>query len=618
MCGISGYYSTNGVFKEEELFNMSNAMQHRGPDAHGMAVFNGCGIAHRRLSIIDLSEHANQPMKCSSGRHWIVYNGEVYNYEEIAREMGFNLLTSSDTEIVLETFVKWKHDSYDMFNGMFAFAVYDKEEKLLTIVRDRLGIKPLFYYWDGENLAFASELKSLLKLSHVRKNARVNHEAVNQFLHLGYIPEPNSIYSNIYKLPAGSYATFNGKELEIKHYWSPEMHVSESVITDFYQAKEILRDLVEASVRYRLKSDVDFGTFLSGGIDSSLVTAFAQRNLRSRLKTFSIGFADSKHNESKYAAEVAKYLGTDHHELMVTEKDAIDLVPSLLDSYDEPFADSSAIPTMLVSKMAREHVTMTLSGDGGDELFHGYGAYSWAERLNSGVYRNFRKPLSVAFSLMNSRYKRISKLLSYESEEYLRSHIFSQEQYLYSRKELEQLLLLNNKKVNGLTEQYQFHNREFSPAEAQAFFDIKYYLKDDLLTKVDRASMKYSLEARVPLLDYNIVEFALNVSPELKTKNGVQKYLLKELLYDYVPSSLFDRPKWGFSIPLSKWLKGELSYLLEEFVNEDMCIKHGFINSQNAMNLKRKYLSGKYDYLYNRLWLIIVLHQFLEKEAMRQ
>jgi len=613
MCGIAGYYSLKNIFSETDLRAMLSTIEHRGPDADGIENFGSCAIGHKRLSIIDLSENANQPMNSMNGRYSISYNGEVYNYFEMSRELGLTPKTSSDTEIVLETFAKWKNESFELFNGMFAIAIFDREEKKLSLVRDRMGIKPLYYFWDGQNLAFASELKELIAVPYIKKNISINVEAVNQYLHIGYVPEPNSIYTNIYKLPSGSYLEFDGKKIEITQYWTLQENVQSEIITDYYQAKEILRDLVEASVRYRLKSDVAFGTFLSGGIDSSLVSAMAQRNLGTQLKTFSIGFEEAKHNESDYAKKVASFLKTDHHELIAKEKDAIELAPQLVNVYDEPFADSSAIPTMLVSKMAKQHVTMTLSGDGGDELFHGYGAYMWAERLHAGKFKTFRKPMKTAFSFLNSRYKRVSKLLSIEKQEHIKSHIFSQEQYFFTRNEIANILQSEKQKNFNLNENYSFNGRNFTPAEAQAYFDLNYYLKDDLLVKVDRASMNYSLETRVPLLDYTIVEFALNVSPQLKTKNGTQKFILKELLYDYIPAELFNRPKWGFSIPLHKWLKTDLRYLAETYLSEEICRKYNFINAKQATDLKKKYFSGRYDYLYNRIWQIIVLHQFLEK-----
>ena len=359
-------------------------------------------------------------------------------------------------------------------------------------------------------------------------------------------------------------------------------------------------------------SDVPFGTFLSGGIDSSLVTAIAQSNSDKPINTFSIGFNESKHNESSYAQAVAKQLGTKHHEFTVTEKDALELLDRMTDAYDEPFADSSGIPTMLVSKLARQHVTMTLSGDGGDELFHGYGSYLWAKRLANPLVKLFRKPIGSSLKgLKSSRYDRIATLFNYQDKENIKSHIFSQEIYYFSHAEIAELT--GDLSIKFSADTFEVNTkRKLSPTEEQALFDIRFYLKDDLLAKVDRATMQFSLEARVPLLDYRIVEFALNVDPALKIKNGDAKYLLKQVLYDYLPASLFDRPKWGFSIPLDKWLQGDLNFLLEKFTSKEMCDKFGLINYAVLNKYKTEFKNGKIFY-YNRLWQIIVLHKTLEK-----
>ncbi len=612
MCGIAGFYSVDQSFSRPELAAMADSIRHRGPDAEGVYFEEGIGLAHRRLSIIDLSSHANQPMYSESGRSVMVYNGEIFNYDEIRREQGFTPKTSSDTEIALMLLEKYGTDATEQFNGMFAIAWLDKSTRNLSIIRDRIGIKPLYYYWDGRDFAFASELKALLQLQKIYRSRQIHAPAVNQFLHLGYIPAPNSIYRNIYKQPAGTILQFDGKELNIKPYWQASDKLTSETITDEMQAKEILRDLVETSVRYRLKSDVPFGSFLSGGIDSSLVTAVAQRNHSQRMKTFSIGFDHPKHDESQFARSVAEYLGTEHHEFKVTLGEAQALVPSLLDVYDEPYADTSAFPTMLVSKLARKHVTMVLSGDGGDELFMGYGAYRWAEKLEKGWLARNRNLAGTAAKMLGSRYKRVGHLLCYNRDSDMRSHIFSQEQYLFSYDQI--------RKMRRDTEGLQFTTampggiRTFTAAEQQAFFDLHYYLPDDLLVKVDRATMQYGLEARVPLLDYNIVEFALNLSPQLKVKNGVQKHLLKEVLYDYIPANLFNRPKWGFSIPLMDWLKKDLSYLIDEFLSPDVVNKHLVVPIKYVEQLKNQFRSGKHDYLYNRIWALIVLHKFLQEK----
>lgn len=609
MCGITGYYSLKNIFSKQELEQMTRSLIHRGPDAQGIFTHQSVGLGHRRLSIIDLSEQANQPMVSGSGDCTIVFNGEIYNYQKLGKELGISPKTSSDTEIIVEAFEKYGPSFVSRLNGMFAMAIYKKSTNKLYLYRDRLGIKPLFYFIKDNQLAFASELKALTKLAYFQKYKTINPKAVGEFLHLGYIPEPHTIYQNTLKFPKGSYAEFDGNQFNITSYWSPKQKVQSTLIKDFQQAKDRLQELVTSSVKYRLIADVPYGTFLSGGIDSSLVTAIAQKVSNQPLKTFSIGFAESKFNEAQYAQQVARHLNTDHHAFTLTEKDALQLVPDLFEYYDEPFADSSAIPTMLVSKLARSQVTMTLSGDGGDELFLGYGMYQWAERLNKPWIHKNRNLAKLLLKQGNSRYQRIAQMFDYRKTDNRNSHVFSQEQYLFSEKELESLLMNDWKQPITLS-LIKPENRELTASETQAFFDLNYYLPDDLLVKVDRASMRFSLEDRVPLLDHRIVEFALNLAPELKIHQGTQKYLLKQMLYDYVPKELFDRPKWGFSIPLNKWLKTDLKYLADCYLSEEKVKAAGLVNSQQVAQLINGYYKQSKTYLYNRIWALICLHQW--------
>lgn len=613
MCGLAGYYSKENAFTKGDLEKMSACLAHRGPDADGFFEHNGLGFMHRRLSIIDLSTAANQPMFSADGNHVIIFNGEIYNYLEIRakleNEKGVKFKTNGDTEVILEAFVHYGETFVNMLNGMYAMAIYNQVNSELYIYRDRMGIKPLYYYWQDGNLVFASELKAIKTVSS-KINLSINKAAVNEFLHLGYIPEPHSIYAEVKKLPSGCYLKTDGKSIEIKKYWSVNEQVKSIVLTDETQAKEQLKELLFSSVKYRMISDVPYGTFLSGGIDSTTVTAISQQLSEKPVKTFTIRFQDAKFNEADHAKKIAEYLGTDHHEYTVTEKDAIELVEEITGLYDEPYADSSAIPTMLVSKMARQNVTMTLSGDGGDELFFGYGAYQWAKRLDSGLVKALRKPAAFGFSQMNDRFKRIARVFDYETESTKKSHIFSQEQYFFTRQQIRDFLKPEWRDEIKLHETFSQLPRHLTAMEQQALFDLNYYLKDDLLVKVDRASMKYSLETRVPVLDYRIVEFALNLSPDLKIKDGQTKYLLKQVLYDLVPKEYFDRPKWGFSIPLAKWLKTDLKYLVDEYLSEEMTHKCGVLNYGQLEKLKKSFFAGE-DNLYNRIWLVILLHKWI-------
>ena len=639
MCGIAGFFSLTGHFEQSDIIDMTSSIRHRGPDSEGYFYDGTCGLGHRRLSIIDLSERASQPMYSADGRFVIIYNGEVYNYTEIGAKLGMSpaerksnvkFRSSSDTEVILEAFAANGPNFVHELNGMFAFAIYDIQQNELYIYRDRMGIKPLYFYWDGINLAFASELKALKQLKQLP--FEIELQAINRFLHMGYVPAPLSIYKNIFKLQSGSWLRINREGLEVRKYWSLTSKISNKVITQTDQAMVKLSDLLISSVQYQLKSDVPFGVFLSGGIDSSLITAQAVMLSSVKVNTFSIGFEENSHNESEYAKAVARYLGTSHHEFIISYRDALNLIDSITETYDEPFSDSSCIPTMLVSKLARDYVTVTLSGEGGDELFLGYGAYKWAHYLNQNLLRAVRKPVASIFNQMSSRYQRVSRLLNFDDTTNLQSHIFSQEQYLFSENEVGKLLrpdyqvALTDVRTTpsdaflrvGFDAHARGHQllkvgeRKLKAEELQALYDLENYLQEDLLAKVDRASMKYSLETRVPYLDHRMVEFALNLAPELKYHNGVFKYILKKVLYQYVPKQLFDRPKQGFAIPLHIWLKTSLRYLIDEYLSEEMVNKFGYLDYAEVKKLKEDYLNGV-DFLYNRIWLIIVLHMWLLK-----
>lgn len=619
MCGIAGFFSIKQSFTKANLQSMSDCLAHRGPNSEGFFMDDTVGLAHRRLSILDLSANGNQPMYSHSKRYVMVYNGEVYNFAEIANELKLikgeqkiRFVSSSDSEIILEAFAHWGPQFVEKLNGMFAIAIYDIQEKELYLFRDRIGIKPIYYYLKGNEFVFASELKSILKIESVPRE--INHESVAQFLHLGFIPTPNSIYRSIYKLEAGSFIKVSYSGIDHQKFWSLRSAIHADVITNEKKALVMLSDLTMSSVQYQLKSDVPFGVFLSGGIDSSLVTAQASILSNVKVNTFSIGFDENRYNESDYAKAIAKYLGTNHHEFIVRYSDAINLIEDIFEVYSEPFADSSSIPTMLVSKLAKQYVTVTLSGEGGDELFFGYGSYKWAARLSNPFLKAARVPISGILSGLSNKYKRASKLFEFSSNQDIASHIFSQEQYLFSNQELQSLLHppYNSHNASISSVAAQSDKRNLTASEKQALFDLEYYLPDDLLTKVDRASMRYSLETRVPYLDHRIIEFALNLSPDLKYRNGVTKYLLKEILFQYVPESFFNRPKQGFAIPLEKWLKNELRFLIDDNLNESVVNRYGIVKWEEVQRLKVLFDSGQ-DYLYNRIWLLIVLHKWLQK-----
>lgn len=608
MCGINGLISKTEMDFSFLVNKMNRRISHRGPNASGMKnIENGC-LGHMRLSIIDLSAEANQPFYDSE--HILVYNGEVYNFEELREKYKFECRTNSDTEVIFRGLKLKGPEFLSELNGMFALAFWNIHSKTLLIARDRLGIKPLYIFKDDGVFSFSSEIKGLKSIQPELGGFTLNHSAVNAFLHLGYIPKPKTIYNEIEKFPQGHFGIYKQGDFQVKSYWSANSSIEPKVIKDEKRAKKELDELLKSSIDYRLKCDVPFGTFLSGGVDSSTVSAIAQEVSPQKIKTFSIGFNNSDFNEAEFAKQVAIYIGSEHHEFMVTEDDAKELVGDIITSYDEPFGDSSAIPTMLVSRLAKQEVTMTLSGDGGDELFHGYGFYNWAKRLSNPLVKLSRNVIGSALKKGGNRMKRASYLFDYPVHQ-IKSHIFSQEQYYFTQQEIQDLLIHKTIYPTYMDEDFSL-SRKLSAKEKQSLFDINYYLRDDLLTKVDIASMKYSLETRVPLLDHRIVEFALNLDERLKMRNGEQKYLLKQILYDYAPKDIFDRPKRGFSVPLKKWLETDLKYLVDNNLNEETIVSAGLVRFDEVEKLLNRFKLGE-EYLFTRIWALIVLHEWVKQ-----
>jgi asparagine synthase (glutamine-hydrolysing) len=626
MCGIAGFYSSKQSFTRADLDAMTYSLAHRGPDAAGF-FFNGpAGLGHRRLSIIDLSERANQPMQSADGRYYIVLNGEIYNHQEIgahlmsATDKPFQPATASDTEILLEAFIRFGPQVVDMLNGIFAFAIYDTLEQEVFLFRDPLGVKPLFYYQNHDAFAFASELKALCAVPSIPKD--IYEPAVGQFLHYGFIPAPHTIYRHIYKLEPGTWLKVSASGLEKHTYWKACDKVSSNMVTDKEEAMIKLSDLLVSSVQYQLNSDVPTGIFLSGGIDSSLLAAHAVALSGVKVHTFSFGFKDDVHNESSHALAVARALQTHHHEFLFSFSEVKSLINDMNQCFDEPFADTSALPTLLLSKEAKQYITVALSGEGGDELFFGYGAHQWARRLQNPVVRKLGQWLVPLLEKGSSRQQRVAHLLQNGGLDtsLLHDHIFSQEQYFFSQAELDALLSAKKfgmqaaddalRPLELLKEISATAGRRLNAMEQQALFDIVCYLPDDLLTKVDRASMRYAIETRVPYLDYRVVEFALNLSPSLKYRHGQSKYILREILNRYLPAALFNRPKQGFSIPLHQLLQHELSFLMDEYLNEEVMKRFNLVDAAKVLEMKKQYKAGA-EYLFNRLWLLIVLHQWM-------
>lgn len=610
MCGITGFAGGETAKIENDLRKSVQALQHRGPDAGGVFILQeaNVGLGHRRLSIIDTDARSDQPFHSADKRFSLVFNGEIYNYKEIIAELGYTPFTESDTEMIPEAWRRWGPDCVKRFNGMFAFALYDHEAQTLYLARDRFGKKPLFTAEIDGILYFASELKGLMQYSAVQYMRReLSHSAMASFLHLGFIPEPETIYRHIRKFPAGSTAEFRNGELLYSTYWQPEELYEQRSGLSVAEAHLEFNRLMERSVAYRLISDVPYGSLLSGGIDSSLVTAIAREKAAGRLKTFTIGFKENAYDESLYAREVADFLGTEHHEYILEEREALEYIFRIPEIYDEPYADSSAIPTLLVSKMAASEVKMVLTGDGGDEMFLGYGSYHWAKRMANPFWYTLRKPVSMVLHTQDDHKKRAGDVFGY-SKGSLQSHIFSQEQYFFSLPELDRLLR------DPADPQPSFLFEQEEAIQRQNAFDLRYYLKDDLLVKTDRASMHFGLEMRSPFLDKDLAAFALSLPVEMRMENNMLKGFLKKALYERIPESYFNRQKRGFAIPLKKWLQTDLYVLVEKYLSKEALETTGVLNPVMVREILHAWKHGA-DRLYNRIWAMILLQQFLMKNA---
>lgn len=622
MCGIVGIVSKLKI-EPKIIERLTTTLRHRGPNAESTYINNSSSTAlgHTRLSVIDLSSAANQPMFSADGRYVIVFNGEIYNFQKIKKELlqinpSQVFKTNSDTEVIVCAFDCWGLDMVKRLEGMFAIAIYDSIDDKLFLFRDRVGKKPLFYFYDDKQFIFASEIKSLVTHPAIANTKEIDYQALHEFLHLGYIPEPKTIYRSIRKFPAGSIGEVDSNLIFfLTPYWRAEdLILEERKPQKDATLKANLRSRLHGAVQKRLISDVPLGSFLSGGTDSSLVTAIASEYTIGSIKTFSIGFKESKFDETRFAAQVAGKLKSDHHEYILYEAEAAGMLETYLNHFDEPFADTSAIPTMLVSRLARKDVTVALTGDGGDELFLGYGAYEWVNRLSNPFFKAIQSTLAHGFkTLGNDRLKRIARLLQSVDEKQFRSHVFSQEQYFFSDAEIKNNLLKQTSSYEPFAYCDPKGAKMLTEEEKQALFDFNFYLKDDLLVKVDRASMFYNLECRCPFLDIEVIEFALNAPVEIKRRGEINKWLLRELLKDYLPDNLIYRPKWGFSIPLSSWLKNDLCYLMG-YLEKEQIDTTGIFKLDYVHDLVDRFYKGE-DYLYNRLWVLIVVQRFLLNNA---
>lgn len=638
MCGFAGIISKNNKVFLDDLLSMQRAIAHRGPDSNGIWINENksVGFCHNRLAIVDVTDAGSQPMHSHNKRFVISFNGEIYNHLELRRELNLvnpacEFTSSSDTETLLGCFEYWGIEkTVAKIVGMFAFSVWDFEERNLYLVRDRMGEKPLYYGWQGDYFFFGSELKALKQ--HSKFISEVDISALSMYFRYSYIPSPYSIYKNIYKLPPGTILKVcTSGIMESQKYWDLLKVVehgmdNSSSLSDF-QAIEELDKILNNSIASQQLSDVPIGAFLSGGIDSSLITAIMQSQSSSRINTFTIGFKESKYNEANFAFEISKHLNTNHHQLYVSADDIVSSVPNIASIFDEPFSDSSQLPTYFVSKFAKQSVSVALSGDAGDEIFGGYNRYSQAKKfmglspilrkiIRSTLsqfspsqidffynYIEYLLPKSIRSSNAGNHYSKILAILSCNSEWEIYQNLVS----ICNSPEL----ILNNIGNTGLNVHLQkVFNQNLLFENKMMFSDSVTYLPDDILCKVDRASMAVSLESRVPFLDYRLVEFAWHLPLNMKIRDGQGKWILRQLLNKYVPKHLIDRPKMGFGLPLDIWLRGPLrdyaeSMLCDSEINE-------FLNPVLVNKLWLEHKSGKKNHQHI-LWSIIMFQSWKKK-----
>ena len=627
MCGFTGFCDFNRKLDKSNLVAANDTLVHRGPDSGDVAFFPtpdfNIGFGHRRLSILDVSSNGSQPMYSDDGNIVIILNGEVYNFKEIRQELealGHSFHSDSDTEVVVKAYQQFGINAVHKFIGMFAFAIYDKTKEVVYLLRDRAGVKPLYYYHKDNCLLFASELKAIYKYPAFKKE--INPEGVSLFFKYGYIQSPHTIFRHAYKVRPGHYIKIDlkSKKVEetryynvIEYYNKPKLRISEE------EASAEVERLFTSAFQYRMVSDVPVGVFLSGGYDSGVVTGVLQKNNTQRIKTFTIGFHEAKYNEAPHAKAVADYLGTEHYEHYCTTKEAIDIFPTLADIYDEPFGSSSAIPTTLVSQFARKHVTVSLSADGGDEIFAGYHRYFHLNKVNSALERSpqvlqetGKALLKASTAVMPALKKvhhigRLAEILNSYGN-YGLADIYSQH---YNIRELQELLPWCNPGL-GLYDDVGKINNENDFINTCLALDYNRYMIDDILVKVDRATMSVGLEGREPLLDHRIIEFVSQLPSNLKYNNGEKKYLLKKIAHKYIPKELLDRPKSGFAIPMIEWMRNELKDYLFYYINEEQFAKHGLINAKKAIEVRDQFLAGK-ERKETQVWLLLIFQMWWDR-----
>jgi asparagine synthase (glutamine-hydrolysing) len=650
MCGINGFYSKSLSTFNNVIVKMNSAISHRGPDTNGawQSTNSGIILGHQRLSIIDLSIAGNQPMQSSSGRFILTYNGEIYNHLELRKQLentkpNINWRGNSDTETLLEAINVWGVEIVlKKIEGMFAFGLWDRKTHCLTLARDRIGEKPLYFGWQGKGdkkvFLFGSELKALKV--HPEFRGKINRDIIALQLRHNYIPAPYSIYEDIYKLMPGHYLKLQESDLKRSllpastMYWSLTKAAIDGNDNKLkIDAKNIYKDLekhLRLSVNKQMMSDVPIGAFLSGGIDSSTVVALMQSQSNNPVKTFTIGFNEDDYSEAQYAKKIAKHLGTDHTELYVSAKNALEVIPKLPTIYDEPFSDSSQIPTFLISQLAKKDVTVALSGDGGDELFCGYNRYIMNKKFWN-IFRlmpqSFRKIFASGLqSISPQNWTKISKLLPglkkysnfgdkvHKGANVLKAHTSHELYYmLCSHWQNPTEAVINSEEPGTLFTKFKPELQGLNHQQQMMAIDFLTYLPDDILVKVDRAAMASSLETRIPFLDHNLIEYAWRISHSLKFKKGEGKWILKQILNKYVPKHLTERPKMGFGIPIDTWLRGPLRDWAENLLDKKRLQQDGYFNSKLIRDKWTEHLSEKRDWQHD-LWNILMFQAWIDQK----
>jgi len=628
MCGIAGFADFTNQSNEEVLARMACAVPHRGPNGQGVYLAQTpaatIGLGHRRLSIIDLSTSANQPMHYA-GLH-LVFNGEIYNYEEIRNRLislGHNFATHSDTEVILHAWQEWGEACMEQWRGMFAIVLYDENKQELICIRDRAGVKPFHYYLRDGLFIFGSELKAITAHPHFPKE--LNREAVATFLQYGYISHPYTIYQNTHKLPPGHLMRLSLTTCEItqKQYWNVYDYYNKPKLSiGFPEAMTETEKIMQESFRLRMVADVPVGVFLSGGYDSTCVTALLQKDSTEKIKTFTIGTTDKKLNEAPFAKEIAQYLGTDHTEYYCTPKEALDIIPELPFYYDEPFADSSAIPTILVSRLAQQKVTVALSADAGDEIFAGYNRYDYLSRYSqklNAIPKPVRKMAVAAMETVSAnripyfknkynfsgRYDKLKNLLNDPSPAELLKNL----NQVFNKKDLQRLFAQPVADVPTAHSSTALADKYFDPLSYMMAVDYQTYMVDDILQKVDRATMSVSIEGREPFLDQKIIEWAAQLPSEFKYYQGQKKYILKQIVHKYIPQQMMERPKMGFGIPVESWLGNELKDLVREYLSENKLKQHGLFNLNEVQKLVQDFFAGRTEN-YLKVWYLLMFQMW--------